>query len=248
MLQNKNQQLDCPICDSEIILLGSVDFNKSCGGDLPNSGKLIDYHVCNICQFVFSQEIYGWPKEQFINEVYNEQYVKVDEDYLQKRLEGNASLIHKTFPNKEGIRHLDYGGGNGVLSECLRLQDWNSQSYDPFNSEDEPIESLGTFDLITVFEVFEHVPNVNELFKNLSRLTDNQSMVIFSTLLSDGQLNAATKIDWWYASPRNGHISLFSKKSLQLLASQHSWNLHSFSQNLHVLYKIPSKWNQHLFN
>ena len=174
--------------------------------------------------------------------------MKVDEDYLQKRPEGNARLIHKTFTNKEGIRRLDHGGGNGVLSECLRLQDWNSQSYDPFNSEDEPIESLGTFDLITVFEVFEHVPNVNELFTNLSRLTDNQSMVIFSTLLSDGQLNAATKIDWWYASPRNGHISLFSKKSLQLLASQHSWNLHSFSQNLHVLYKIPSKWNQHLFN
>jgi hypothetical protein len=35
---------------------------------------------------------------------------------------------------------------------------------------------------------------------------------MFSTLLSDGNIKLGQKLTWWYASPRNGHISLFSRR------------------------------------
>jgi hypothetical protein len=41
----------------------------------------------------------------------------------------------------------------------------------------------GGFDLISAFEVFEHV-----------------------------NIRSGRRLDWWYASLRNGHISLYSRK------------------------------------
>jgi hypothetical protein len=40
--------------------------------------------------------------------------------------------------------------------------------------------------------------------------------VLFSTLLSDGEIVRGRPLRWWYAAPRNGHISLFSAQSLRL--------------------------------
>ena len=38
--------------------------------------------------------------------------------------------------------------------------------------------------------------------------------MLFSTALSDGGLARNQRLRWWYASPRNGHISLFSHRSV----------------------------------
>ncbi len=53
------------------------------------------------------------------------------------------------------------GGGNGNLSEKLSAANWQSTSYDPFPNGSVNLSEIGTFDLITAFEVFEHVPQVN---------------------------------------------------------------------------------------
>jgi cyclopropane fatty-acyl-phospholipid synthase-like methyltransferase len=138
------------------------------------------------------------------------------------------------------IRHLDYGGGNGVLSGDLFASGWDSSSYDPFVNG--PMRAdLGRFNLVTSFEVFEHVPDVNQLVATLAALVDDDGMVLFSTLLSDGILVRNQRIQWWYASPRNGHISLFSRRSLALLGQKEGFELVSFSRNLHAYWrKVPS--------
>lgn len=130
-------------------------------------------------------------------------------------------------------KHLDYGGGNGTLSRLLREAGWNSSTYDPFVDKGLGVDSLGKFDLITAFEVFEHVPDVPALMANF-------------TLVSDGHIEPKKRLDWWYASPRNGHIALFSKKSLGVLAQNSKWMCGSFSTGLHTVFATVPPWAAHL--
>jgi len=134
------------------------------------------------------------------------------------------------------ISHLDYGGGAGLLSKLMGEKGFRSTSYDPFvNTQTDPV-TLGTFDLITAFEVFEHASDVNALMANLSALRKPNGIILFSTLASDGQIAPNTRLTWWYAAPRNGHISLFTKASLAHLAGRYGFNFGSFTDNLHVLW------------
>jgi 2-polyprenyl-3-methyl-5-hydroxy-6-metoxy-1,4-benzoquinol methylase len=106
---------------------------------------------------------------------------------------------------------------------------------------------LGKFDLITAFEVFEHVPDVLQLVSNLSALLAPDGLVLFSTMVSDGQLKRGERINWWYAAPRNGHISLFSKTSLILLGAKEGFNFASFAEGVHAYWRkeIPA-WARHV--
>lgn len=243
----------CPICSDYCAALDVVDFNKSCeevrGKFLELSGIPIYYYRCNGCQFCFAPEIARWGTLEFAERIYNEDYMLVDPDYQDTRPRGNAKSLISTFGEQgRSIRHLDYGGGAGLLSQLLNEAGWNSVSYDPFANRDVDAGTLGQFDLITAYEVFEHVPDVNELMARLSALLAPEGVVLFSTLLSDGNIVPGQRLTWWYASPRNGHISLYSKKSLGLLGAQQGFNFASFSEVFHMYGKQVPDWAKHLIH
>ena len=112
---------------------------------------------------------------------------RYDPDYLGVRPQNSADSLCSLFPQTPVARHLDYGGGNGMLANILKGRGWDSSSYDPFLERARAHESRGRFDLITAFEVFEHVPDVNALIRDLDRLRTPTGIVLFSTLLSDGE-------------------------------------------------------------
>jgi SAM-dependent methyltransferase len=240
----------CPICGGDSFFLDVVDFNKSCeenrGYYLPMSGVPIYYSLCTVCGFCFTPEIYTWDVQDFATKIYNSDYIKVDPDYIDARPRSMVQFLVGLLGNKSSdIKHLDYGGGDGLLSKLLSESGWESTSYDPFVNKDINLESLGKFDFITAFEVFEHVPDVKKLIADLSSLLADDGIVFFSTLLSDGNIKAETRITWWYASPRNGHISLFSQKSLQLLCTQENFQVGSFSAGFHAIWKKVPQWASH---
>lgn len=246
-----NKKLICPICHEKCQLLDVVDFNKSCeepkGKFLSLSGTPIYYTSCGNCGFCFTPEIYEWSLDEFAEKIYNNQYIFVDPEYSETRPLANASALQTMFNGSPpSARHLDYGGGNGILVDVLRASGWNSISYDPFVNRDICIDQLGQFDLITAFEVFEHVPDIHQLMTHLHSLLSPNGIVLFSTLLSDGNIRPNERLSWWYASPRNGHISLFSRHSLVLLAQDNRFNFSSFSVGFHVFFtKVPA-WASHL--
>lgn len=242
----------CPVCSARCDPLGAVDFNKSCeearGLRLPPAGRPVEYVICGGCDFSFAPEFKSWSREDFEREIYNAGYGRVDPDHADARPRANAEMLLATFgDNGRSLRHLDYGGGAGLLSRLLGESGWQSESYDPFFDRDVRLEELGTFQLITCFEVFEHVPDVAGLATNLASLLAEDGIILLSTLLSDGELRRGHPISWWYASPRNGHISLYSAKSLNLLAKNHGFGVASFSPGLHMLWgqQFPP-WAQHL--
>ncbi|HEY0268369.1 MAG TPA: class I SAM-dependent methyltransferase [Methyloradius sp.] len=241
----------CPVCDASTSALDVVDFNKNCeearGGFLPISGIPIYYYMCDECDFCFAPEIYQWSKDEFAEKIYNERYIEVDPDYQDTRPRNKAISLVKTFGEHAlNIKHLDYGGGAGLLSELLNEAGWQSTSYDPFYNRDTSVEDLGKFDLITAYEVFEHVPDVKSLIANLLSLLNDEGVILFSTLISDGNIARRQRISWWYASPRNGHISLFSKQSLAILATRNHLSLGSFSSANHVLWNKVPAWASHI--
>lgn len=242
----KNEIPVCPVCQGTCSWLDVVDFNKACLQALPLSGMSIYYALCGTCGFCFAPAIMGWSLEQFAQRIYNDQYAALDPEYLETRPGKNAQGLQSMFGAwPSTARHLDYGGGHGRLAEILRGAGWNSLSHDPFLSPDVTPGQLGQFDLVTAFEVFEHVPDVRQLMSDLSALASPDGLVLFSTLLSDGHLHPGKRMDWWYAAPRNGHISLFSKQSLAVLAQEAGFHFASFSNGLHVFFRQMPAWAAH---
>jgi SAM-dependent methyltransferase len=243
----------CPVCGEACSLLDVVDFNKSCeevrGNFLRLTGIPVYYLLCGNCSFCFAPEFSGWTLPEFEEKIYNSEYHLVDPDYIDVRPRANATSIMALFKeSSHPITHLDYGGGSGVLASILKESNFDSVSYDPFVDRQVDIEQLGKFDLITAFEVFEHVPDVQQLMANLQTLLSPDGIVLFSTLLSDGNIQPNQRINWWYASPRNGHISLFSKKSLTVLAHHHGFNFGSFSVGFHVFFTNVPPWANHIIH
>jgi SAM-dependent methyltransferase len=232
-------------------LLDTVDFNKSCeeakGKRLPASGVPVRYHLCLSCGFCFAPEIQAWSREQFAASIYNDGYEAVDPDYVRDRPLSNAKLIDDTFgASRKRLRHLDYGGGSGLLSATLKAKGWDSTSYDPFVDLTTNVRNLGTYDLVTAFEVFEHVPDVQVLLNDLDGLCRPDGLILFTTLPSDGQLALGRKMTWWYASPRNGHISLFSKASLTRWMAGKGLQVMSLSAGTHAASRKTPPWASHL--
>lgn len=235
--------VSCTVCGAAAAAFDVVDFNRSCEevrhSYLPLSGEAVYYHRCGQCGFCFAPDLCKWPKERFAEKVYNDGYVAVDPDYLEVRPRGNAAFLHTCFPAFGRRRHLDYGGGNGLLSRTLRNAGWQSQSYDPFVDELTDPAALGSFDLISAFEVFEHVPDIHAVLEEVLPMLRDDAVLMFSTALSDGAIVPGRRLDWWYAAPRNGHVALHSQASLQTLAAAYGVRLVSLSQFLHVL--LPSR-------
>ena len=245
------EDLVCSICGGRCFLLDVVDFNKSCeetkGKFLVLSGIPVYYAICSQCGFCFTPALYAWTLDEFEKNIYNDDYVFVDPDYIETRPRAGAANLLSMFENlPPSIRHLDYGGGKGLLAKILRESNWNSISYDPFVDRDINIEQLGEVELITAYEVFEHVPDVQKLMSNLRSLLSSNGLVLFSTLASDEKIRPFRRLDWWYASPRNGHISLFSRKSLAILAQKNGFKFASFSEGLHVFFTNIPPWAAHL--
>ena len=117
-----NMGIQCPICSGMSNPLDVVDFNKSCseqwGAFLPLSGIPIYYYSCDTCGFCFAPEFSKWNLTDFETKIYNDDYILFDPDYLSVRPNGNAKTLVEMFGGQQNqINHLDYGGGNGLLSK-----------------------------------------------------------------------------------------------------------------------------------
>lgn len=242
----------CPVCNADCVLIDVLDFNKTChdqnGSKLGLAGVPIYFVLCRNCGFCFAPEFRDWTAQQFSERIYNDQYVTIDPDFPESRPRACAANLLSMFGSSPpGIKHLDFGGGNGRLAALMQEANWDSVAYDPHSERSVDLQLLGKFDLITAFEVFEHVADVQSLMTNLVSLLAPNGLVLFSTMLSDGHIHPDQRLNWWYAAPRNGHISLFSRRSLKLLANDKSLSLGHFSDGFHVFYKKIPPWAAHLF-
>jgi 2-polyprenyl-3-methyl-5-hydroxy-6-metoxy-1,4-benzoquinol methylase len=150
----------------------------------------------------------------------------------------------KKFSNKNS-RFLDYAGGYGLFTRMMRDKGFN------FYWQDDYCENIfarsfsvldhnnpRNFDLVTAFEVFEHMLYP---LKEIEKIFTFSGNLLFSTEL----LPKTESVDqWWYLVPETGqHISFYSLHTLEYLASHFNKHLYSDNKSLHMLSETKMKVN-----
>lgn len=229
--------LPCPVCAAPAPWLGRVDFNRCCEPDLrlPPSGRLVDWHRCPRCALMFAPEFERWTTEDFARHIYNADYARVDPDYQGARPRANADLVLRVLgAAARQVPVLDYGAGDGQLAARLRQAGVDAESWEPMHGTPLPRRR---FALVTAFEVFEHEPRPRVMAHRIAQAMADDALLLFSTLLSDGQADPARPLDWWYLAPRNGHVTLHSRASLGWMARELGLSLASISPAFHLMWR-----------
>lgn len=134
---------------------------------------------------------------------------------------------------------LDYGAGYGMFVRHMRdlgYDFWYQDSYCQNLFADDFVADLDagrTYNLVTAFEVFEHMVRPVEDF---TRMLSCGRGILFTTELLPQPVPAMGQ--WWYHGADHGqHIGFYSVRTLQYLANKHSLFLATNGTNVHYLGK-----------
>ena len=235
---------ECKICGGSSRSFATVSSGKHCNLQLPppgtSSGEPVEYFRCEDCSFIFTSFLDTWSAEELKRKIYNEDYVKFDPLYPRIRPQNNArflrAVLEQSFLSGERPKVLDYGAGNGLLSRLVS-GDFPIANYDALNP-DFNILPCGPVDVIFSAEVVEHMPFPKVFVEDWSACLAPAGCVIFSTKLQPDDIDVI-RGDWWYAGPRNGHVSLFSQKSLRNLCALAGLRFESITEDWHIAFKGP---------
>jgi hypothetical protein len=238
------EPVPCKICGAAAALYGVVDFQKTCeevrGFHLPLSGMPVYYRRCVACGFLFTDAFDDWTYDQFRAHIYNSDYLAIDPDYRESRPRWNAELVATLWAEHiADTRVLDFGGGNDVLCSVLRAKGFPAaQTYDPMVPE-YARRPQGRFDLVTCFEVFEHMPHPDIGISQMLECVSDAGLVLYSTCVQPADF-ARYGVAWWYIGPRNGHVSIFTREALSIAWGRHGYKHISFNDSLHLAFcKLP---------
>ena len=110
---------------------------------------------------------------------------------------------------------LDYAGGYGVFTRLMRDIGFDFYWHDPYtqnlfaNGFEDDLKSNSKFELLTAFEVFEHLVNPKEELEKMLRFSDT---IVFSTELMPQEIPDPE--EWWYYGFNHGqHISFYTRKN-----------------------------------
>lgn len=231
---------NCPICRNKAIQVCTKELNISCG-DYFEGRRLFPLNIgktsllqCNTCGFALFPEMHKWSIKNFADRIYNNKYLIADAPFEFERPLRIAKHIRESF---EPCNLIDFGGGRGVLADQLCSDGFHAVVYDPFHASNKELPTWQA-DIVTAFEVVEHVANQVELFLTLNKLCKPGGMIVFSTLLSDG---VDLSKDWYYASPRNGHISFHTSESLVAVCAQVGLEVIPSASGVHTaVKKLPN--------
>lgn len=221
---------------------------RICGGEaalFDNALVLRKYQVsyfrCEACGFVQTETPY-WLEEAYTSAIASIDVGILFRNLLNRRI--TAALLNVIFPDAKAI--LDYGAGHGIFVRLMRDKGYNFFWYDLHATNDYARgfehKSGTAYDLVTSFEVLEHVVDPISEIERIISLSPN---VFFSTeLLPSPPPKVA---DWWYYAPLGGqHVALYTAQSLGILAKRYGLHLlshgpyHLLSRKLHnrVLFRL----------
>lgn len=196
----------------------------------------VNYYQCTNCNFIQTDEPF-WLSEAYSSAITLSDIGLFSRNIYFTEISTAMLRICGFDPTK---KYLDYGAGYGVYVRMMRDNGFN------FYWSDEYCENLYTkkfsadlsipkkeYELVTAFEVFEHLVNPIKEIEKLLQYTDS---ILFSTLLTN---SANTSIDnWWYLAPEHGqHVALYNKKTLHYIADKYKLRLYTNNSSLHLLTK-----------
>jgi len=196
--------------------------------------KEVKYYECKNCSYVQTEFPY------WIDRAYKDSLTNSDTGILQRNLMNAKYVLASLILLKNrNLKVLDYAGGIGILTRLLRDYGINAFWYDKFCANIlarnfEYNKNL-KIDLITAFEVFEHLVDPEKEVENLIKKSRN---ILISTDLIPSPTPAIT--DWWYYGTEHGqHIGFFRIKTLEYIASKHNLCFKSNGYSMHFFSDKP---------
>jgi Methyltransferase domain len=138
---------------------------------------------------------------------------------------------------------VDHAGGFGILVRLLRDAGVDARWRDKYceNLLARGFEADSeTFDLLTAFEVLEHLVDP---VRELGELLAVAPIVLVSTELIPTSATPST--DWWYLGSEHGqHIGFFRSATLRVIADKLGCSFASDGHSVHIFSrkKIPLLW------
>ena len=222
--------MECKICNSSTTkLFEKVILNK----------YTIGYYQCSSCLFVQTEDPY------WLQEAYNSAITSLDigllrrNNYLIKEI---APIIDCCFP--EANTMLDFAGGYGAFVRLMRDEGYHFYRQDVYcenlfaNHFDIKDIKQTHFDIVTGFEVLEHLNNPLKEIEDIFKYADT---AIFSTDLLPNNISEIE--NWIYLAEETGqHISFFTSKAMELIANKFGKNYYCKNNHIHLF--TPKKLNQ----
>jgi hypothetical protein len=236
----------CSVCGgTDLRAFGDKDFGES-GADhfeqrriFADYGTRVSYYQCSACRFTFSAAFDGWSAADFEAHIYNDDYVLSDKPFVSERPLRNAAMVAGLYYRERGsVDILDVGGGKGVFAQALRDAGYSAATRDLYFMGSEA-QAAQRFDLITSFEVIEHVRHDQQQAWMAALAGQLRATPSARVLISTELIALDHTIGWWYLCPRNGHISVHSAESLALLAAAVRLRLFSVNPSMHWLAPCP---------
>jgi hypothetical protein len=192
----------------------------------------IQYFKCPNCGFVQTEAPY-WLDNAYTSAISDIDIGVVSRSMTFSRLTRN--LLLSCFDSNAA--YIDYGGGPGMFVRMMRDQGFDFALFDKYCDNmfargfEADLSGAVQYELITAFEVFEHFVSPMQEIDRLIRCSRN---ILFSTLLMPAH-NPPPGNWWYYALEHGQHVSLYSYKSLAIIAQKCGLHLHSNGSSLHLL-------------
>lgn len=185
---------------------------------------------CNNCGFLFAEDPF------WLSESYESAITYSDTGIIQRNIQFSkiCSVLIDFYFNRKA-KFMDYAGGYGLFTRMMRDIGFDFYWTDKYCENlfakgfEHKNSNVDKYELITAFEVFEHLVDPVQELENILEYGRN---IIFSTELLPEPIPDPES--WWYYNFVHGqHISFYSRESLLLLGKKFNLNFYSMG-GIHI--------------
>jgi len=152
-------------------------------------------------------------------------------------LRSKLNLINK-LNGKEG-KLLDVGCGTGAFLEICQTNNWTVAGMEPdpdartiaqtklqidIKTEISELAGTGPFNIITLWHVLEHVPDLNQTISQLYNLLDQKGTLLIA-VPNSASYDAEYFKEFWAAYDVPRHLYHFTPATIEPLFKKHGFNL-----------------------
>ena len=233
------QHYPCPLCkkDESKLLL------KKQGFKIRN---------CIHCGFVYVNP--RLVNEQ-LNAIYQHNYFQNKDygyvDYEQekrlrvKNFERWLKCAERFMPSGKPIIALDVGCAAGYCLDVMQNKGWQAEGLEldqemcsslvgtghiVSHTELENFEGIHKYSIITLFDVIEHIPDIDAAFKQLNKILEKDGIVIVITPNHNSLQRKIFRKKWFQYKPIE-HIQYFTGKTLAAFAERNGLRTHYFARS-----------------
>ena len=216
---------NCPLCSAQL--------EPYADGTILGT-RPVSYVRCTQCRSVFL------PEPTWLDEAYSSAISALDVGLLERCIQlANVTTALIAAERLSRGTFLDFAGGYGTLTRLMRDRSFDFRHNDPLCENifakgfDASLERR--YDLITAFEVLEHLADPIETLAPVAVLTD--FMLVTTQVLPEP---APRPGEWDYFAEDSGqHITFYTVDGLRALGKELGFELTSSGRLVHLFHRVP---------